>query len=77
MSCRKKPVTKAMRLERRKYAEERNEAYSKLSLEEKLARLPVDGAKRQREKLMAKLAEKSAAPTNSETAESKPKKGKK
>jgi hypothetical protein len=47
------PITKQMRQERRKRAEERNAVYSALSLKEKLARLPPEPqASRQRAKLL-------------------------
>lgn len=45
-------TTKNVREERRKQAEERNAAYSKLTIEQKLAR-PTTGAK-ERAKLLAK-----------------------
>lgn len=56
-------VTKAVRAERRKRAEERQVAYDKLTLQEKLAKLPANGAKKQRAKLEAAIqaeAEKAA-----------------
>ena len=84
MSSRKKPVTKFMRAERRKFAEERQEAYNKLSLEQKLAKLPPEpAAAKQRKRLLA-LSEKPstvvvepATDTSDEVKESKPKKSKK
>lgn len=83
MSSRKKPVTKLMRAERRKFAEERQEAYNKLTLEQKLAKLPPEpAAAKQRARLLA-LKEKATTPTVekqvsvSEETESSPKKPKK
>ena len=83
MSRRGMPVTKRMREERRARAEKLQEEYNKLSIDEKLAKLPVDGAKRQRARLealkqaaLAKPVEKvesTAAPSE----EKKTKKGKK
>lgn len=43
---------------RKEGAKERQEAYDKLSLEEKLAKLPTDGAHKQRAKLQALLDKK-------------------
>lgn len=48
-------ITQQIRSLRRKAAEERKEAYDKLSLQEKLDRLPKDGAKKQRARLMSLL----------------------
>lgn len=54
-------VTRRIREERRKRAEERQAEYDKLTLEQKLSRLPPEpGAKRQRAKLLKKLNELSA-----------------
>lgn len=84
MSSRKKPVTKLMRAERRKFAEERQEAYNKLTLEQKLAKLPPEpAASKQRKRLlglMEKPATKNVEPVDSTTevvVEKKPKKSKK
>lgn len=44
-------ITKQIRAERRVKAEKMAEAYSKLTLEQKIAKLPIDGAKRQWERL--------------------------
>ena len=44
-------VTTYGRAERRKYAEERQKAYDALSPQQKLDRLPKEGAKKQRQKL--------------------------
>lgn len=49
------PKTKARRKTLRVEAEERQEAYNKLSLEEKISKLPEGGANKQRAKLMALL----------------------
>lgn len=57
MSSRGFPVTKSMKAERRAKAEKRQEEYNKLTLEQKLAKLPVDGAKRQRARLTKQLEE--------------------
>ena len=59
MSHRGFKVTKAHRELRRKQAEERFAVYSQLSLQEKLERLPADGAKKQRARLEAALAKAS------------------
>lgn len=48
-----KTITSQMRAERRAIAEARQEAYNKLSLAEKLAKLPENGATKQRAKLLA------------------------
>lgn len=61
MSSRGMPVTKQMRAERRKRAEEMKAEYDKLSLQEKLDRLPLDGAKKQRTRLAAKIEAAKAA----------------
>lgn len=50
------PVTFAMRAERRKRAEDRQAEYDKLSLEQKLAKVPANGGKKERAKLEAKIA---------------------
>lgn len=55
MSSRGLPITQQRREERRKQANARNEEYNKLSLQQKLDRLPVGGAKKQRAKLEAAL----------------------
>jgi len=56
MSSRGLPVTKQIRELRRKFAEERQAEYDKLSIKEKLERLPPEpGAKKQRAKLLAQL----------------------
>lgn len=50
------PITKQMRIERRKSAEKRQEEYNQLSLQEKIAKLPPEPeAKKQRTKLLAQL----------------------
>jgi len=83
MSSRKQPVTKQIRSERRARAEKAHEEYNKLSIDEKLAKLPVDGAKRQRARLealkqaaLAKPVEKAGSTVDS-SEEKKSKKGKK
>lgn len=53
MSSRKKPITKQMKLERRKQADKRNEEYAKLSLQQKLDKLPAGSANKQRARLEA------------------------
>jgi hypothetical protein len=55
MSSRGKPITQSIRAERRAKAEEMQEEYSKLSLDEKIARLPKDGAVKQRARLLKQL----------------------
>lgn len=53
MSSRGFTITQAIRQERRKRAEERQAEYDKLSLQEKLDRLPPEpGAKKQRARLL-------------------------
>jgi hypothetical protein len=59
MSTRGFKITKAHRELRRKQAEERFAAYDQLSLQEKLERLPADGAKKQRARLEAAIAKTS------------------
>jgi hypothetical protein len=67
MSSRGLPVTKQMRAERRKRAEEMRQEYDALSLEQKFAKLPPEpGAKKQRARLMALLQKQK---TNSRTAD--------
>lgn len=61
MTSRGMPVTKQMKLEKRKIAEEAKAEYDKLSLKQKIDRLPKDGAKKQRARLM-ELLSKSEAP---------------
>lgn len=86
MSSRVKPVTKRMREERRARADKAHEEYNKLTLDQKLARLPADGAKRQRARLealksasTAKAVVKESAPVVESEVDSskKSKKGKK
>ena len=49
-------ITKQMRLERRQRAEARQAEYDKLTLQEKIERLPPEpAAKKQRARLLAKL----------------------
>ena len=55
MSSRGKPVTQSIKAERRAHAESLRADYEKLSLDEKIARLPKDGAKKQRARLMKQL----------------------
>jgi hypothetical protein len=57
MSSRKMKITQGIRAERRQAAEERQKEYDLLSVEEKLAKLPKDGAVKQRAKL-SKLVNK-------------------
>lgn len=57
MSSRGFPITKSMKAERRAKAEERQAEYDKLTLDQKLAKLPVDGAKRQRDRLTKQVEE--------------------
>lgn len=49
------PVTFVMRGERRAKAEARQAEYDKLSLEQKLAKVPANGGKKERAKLEAKI----------------------
>lgn len=50
-----KTITKAIRAERRAFAEKLHDEYNKLTLQQKLDRLPVGGAKKQRARLEAQL----------------------
>lgn len=52
-----KPITKQIRAERRAKAEKIQAAYQALSLEQKIARLPEIGAKRQRVRLGVAIIE--------------------
>lgn len=67
MSSRGFTITKSIRAERRARAEAMQAEYNKLSLEEKIARLPKDGAKKQRARLLKQLAvrdKKNVTPEN-------------
>lgn len=55
MSHRGFPITAQRREERRKQAEARQAEYDKLTLQQKLNRLPANGAKRQRTRLEAAI----------------------
>lgn len=56
MSSRGMPITKQIKRERRQRAEKMQEEYDKLSVEQKLAKLPPPpGAARQRARLESKL----------------------
>jgi len=65
--------TKAIKEERRKQAELDNAEYNKLTTQQKLDRLPINGAKKQRAKLETKLAQeqKQAAQQTAEKKEQK------
>ena len=65
--------TKAIKEERRKQAELDNAEYNKLTTQQKLDRLPINGAKKQRAKLEAKLVQeqKQAAQQTAEKKEQK------
>jgi hypothetical protein len=65
MSSRVRPITQVIRAERRARALKMQEEYDKLSLQEKIARLPKVGAKKQRAKLEA-LLEKQSEKTKKE-----------
>jgi hypothetical protein len=52
-----KTITKQIRAERRLVASDRKQAYDLLTIDQKLARLPVNGAKKQRARLLAQLPE--------------------
>jgi hypothetical protein len=71
MSHRGMPVTQQRRSERRAQAEKRQQAYSALSVQEKLHKLPVSGAKRQRERLTAQLNKPTATTAPDVTEHSK------
>lgn len=68
------PVTAAMRVERRKAAEARQAEYDKLTLQQKLDRVPANGGKKVRAKL-ERLMEKAASKGQAEVvvSDSKPK----
>lgn len=69
------PVTEAMRAERRKRAEARNAEYDKLSLQEKLDRLPAEPhAAKQRAKLNALLSKQVAPKLDSDSQKKSTKK---
>lgn len=79
-----KTKTQQIRAERRAAAEARQAEYNKLSLAEKLAKLPENGAKKQRAKLLAlmekeknKNAEATETLVASEKTEKSPKISKK
>lgn len=55
MSSRGFPITQGMKAERRQRANEMKAEYDKLSVQEKIARLPKDGAKKQRARLLKQL----------------------
>ncbi len=56
------PVTKQIKEQRRKFAEEAQAEYNKLTIQQKLDRLPPDGANKQRARLLALLeAQKKSA----------------
>lgn len=62
MSKRGFPITTQIREFRRKNAEARQAEYDKLTLQQKLDRLPANGAKRQRARLEAALNKQSQKP---------------
>lgn len=66
-------VTRRVRDIRRKAAEERQAIYDKLSTQEKLDRLPEDGAMKQRAKLEALLKVESAGSVKSKSGKTKQK----
>lgn len=55
MASRGMPVTEQIRSEKRKRAEARQAEYDKLTLQQKIERLPANGAMKQRAKLLALL----------------------
>lgn len=59
---------KSRKDERRKAAYARDDEASQLSLEQKLAKLPVNGAKRQRERYTAAIAARKQAPAEKNRA---------
>lgn len=67
MSSRRLPITKTIRERRRNFAEQQQAAYDLLTTQQKLDRLPPEPeAKKQRAKLLARLAEEQA-PKKSES----------
>jgi len=60
--------TKAIKEERRKQAELNNAEYNKLTTQQKIDRLPIGGAKKQRAKLEAKLVQEKRAVVKEESA---------
>jgi hypothetical protein len=79
MPTRGKTITQSIRAQRRKAAEQRKADYDKLTLEQKLAKLPAGAANKQRARLEALIAAaKKPAQVESEVVEKlKPKKSKK
>ena len=64
MSSRKKPVTKQIREERRKVAEQMQQEYDALTLEQKLSKLPpAPAAAKQRARLMLQLEARKNQPS--------------
>jgi hypothetical protein len=55
-------ITAQRREERRKAAEERQKLYDALTLQQKLDKLPFNGAKRQKEKLLSLMAKQNNQP---------------
>ena len=77
MSKRGKTVTKSIKEGRRKAATERKAEYDKLTTEQKLARLPKDGAVKQRarlEKLLEHKKQEESDVTPTDSVSEKPKK---
>ncbi len=65
MSHRGFPITKTIRERRRKEGQARQAEYNKLTIQQKLDRLPVGEAKKQRARLEAALeAQKNKKPAN-------------
>jgi hypothetical protein len=71
MSHRGYTITKQIKEQRRKFAEERQAEYDKLTLQQKIDRLPPEpGAKKQRARLLA-LLEESKKPKQAQKTEAK------
>lgn len=71
MSRRGFPITKAHRAERRARAEKMLAEYNKLTTQQKLDRLPTEGCRKQRKRLVAKLeSEKLRVASGSKTSTS-------
>lgn len=70
MSSRKFPVTKAIKARRRSQAEERQAAYDLLTTQQKIDTLPPEPfAKKQRTKLLLRLAQESKPKTSEQAIE--------
>lgn len=69
MASRGMPVTRQIKDERRKQAEARQAEYDKLTLQQKIERLPANGAAKQRAKLTALLDKQNKKTPEAEVSE--------